>query len=611
MPAVARRRSRSALRRWASVLSGRLPTTPLGFGSSGGSAPPVPFSALFASNGSEVIIEGTPSDDTQDGVACKRDFGVNAGLFYEFYGTKCEHLVWNQSPGWAAADGNTPNAINQTGTIGFQTVADGVAEGWHLAHVWGNDFFSTKIGYDVDCIRITGTNPRIRRPQGLFDLRGTAYRADYSGLRFDGGQLIDGYNNWTLLPYNGFDYNKSAVGARLRFTVIPDGTNNPLKVYIGGWRSDAAWYRVAVDGFEDGTYGSMAAAVRYDAYAAEPFWQRILTIPTPGSTPRAIDAWLWENAGSRQFKVHQVVVTNGTIDSTPPTALPVLGVLGDSISETDYAGTVNGFGWVHRLSMQDGYEPANFSLFGYWLTQLVDSGYPGSTDRLAGIVTKNPGKIVVAIGVNDRLNGRTDAQYQADATTLFNYLIANTTGHIYMPLFYNQRSDTGGLANTDRATWYAALQAARAACTTPARVTVWDTTGVLSDDVNDWIPDGLHPTASGQAKIAADIRAHLVTISPPQNLREASPSLAPGDTIHIEWDPPAIGTAVDYHVWVQDHGDPQGFTEFSHAPSSLTTIDVTGLSAGSSYDVYVIAEDGDGNLSDPSDTVVFFTWNPA
>lgn len=465
----------------------------------------------FASDGTLMVMEGNMVDDTQDGVACKRDTGLYAGYSYEFRGTKCEHKVWNQSDGSVAVDNGNPSVVNHPTTLDWATVADGQTDDWHYVHLYGgNSPHSMKIGFAADCIRVTGRNPSVRRPQGLFDLRGTNYRADSTALRFTGGQVIFGYDNWTLLPYGGFDNTDCALGARLRFRVVPDGTNTPLQVYVGGWLSDNSWYRVAVDGFEDGTYGSMADAVRYTAFRTEPTWQKILTIPTPGNTPRVVDAWLWENARDRLFKLHQIVVTNGTLDPTPPSALPILGVFGDSISETDYNGLVNGHGWVHQLSMSDGYAPANFSLFGYWISQLVDPAFPGSPGRLANLFATNPDKIVIHMGVNDRNNGRTSAQYQADVTTLFNQCIANTSASIFMPLFYQARSTSGAPCNSARATWYSALQAAQAACDNPARVTVWDTTGVLNDDAGDWYAgDDLHPSIQGQTKIAADMRAHL------------------------------------------------------------------------------------------------------
>jgi lysophospholipase L1-like esterase len=477
--------------------------------SPGGSPVRSPVTETFDSDGSELVFTGTLTDATDEGHDLKIATGVNAGLWFEFYGTGCQFLIKNSAALWYKVDEGTKTAIAIDNTWHYETLATGLAEDWHLVHLCGGDGLNSGFfAVEADAIKVTGLSPAIREPQGLFDLTGNTYRADYAGLRRDGLTMTNAADwNYTLVPYNGFSA-ASGLGGRLRLSLVPDGSGNPMVLSVYSGSASGSYYRIAVDGVEDGTLGSMNAGAAYGAHVDLPTWHELATI-TAGAT-RLIDLWAWENACNRHQFIRTLHVTNGTISGTAPaTAGDILGVLGDSISEADYGGGINGSGWVHKLCMDEGYTPANFGLYGYWLRDLV-TGLPGSpTLRLTDLDAVDPAKIIVHIGVNDRTGGRTSAQYQTDMTALLDWLIANTTAAIKVPLFYNTLA--GGdldIVNQSRATWMTALTNARAACTTPARVVVWDTSGVLSVAA-DWQADGLHPTAQGQQKIATNMAANI------------------------------------------------------------------------------------------------------
>lgn len=137
-------------------------------------------------------------------------------------------------------------------------------------------------------------------------------------------------------------------------------------------------------------------------------------------------------------------------------------------------------------------------------------------------------------------------------------------------------------------------------------ITIWGidgTTKINASDCNSVITgDNASRIALRQIISDSDFASFLqltTRLPAPKNVRlRANGSPSPGDRLLIEWD--AVPGAYGYYQYTRVHGSGAAFEGFPMGVVDTQT-SIIYLRPGTTYDLYVVADDGHGNLSYPSE----------
>lgn len=207
-----------------------------------------------------------------------------------------------------------------------------------------------------------------------------------------------------------------------------------------------------------------------------------------------------------------VSLAGGTLGATAPATTDNIGLYGDSIT-FGVGATNNLTAWAYLLGKSTGLGIANRGMPSTTVHDFGSNPNPGET-RTADITGLSPAvtQIIILYGTNDwsqAVAPETLAQFLASNVAMFNKLIAGTA----VPLFALLLLKRTDLSDASRDLWNAQITAAQAACTTPSRITIADTTSWI-DTVTD-LADSTHPNDAGHAKIAARVQSLLAPSSNP------------------------------------------------------------------------------------------------
>lgn len=226
------------------------------------------------------------------------------------------------------------------------------------------------------------------------------------------------------------------------------------------------------------------------------------------------------------WSVYALMTTGGTglNQTTPISARNMFAFYGDSITMGDPGtGNDSSLAYAHRIGALQSVAVANRGIQG---TTVKNFGGNSGEVRYADITGLPLGTLIrtaILYGVNDmqQIGGaETTGQFTASYTNMLNGIIAGTSGAV--PIDCLSILPIISVTPNTLAAWNACIVAAIAACSRPSRCTYRDVTasicvnvGASSNytDPNNDLADGVHPTSSGYAKIAAVYNALLTAAS--------------------------------------------------------------------------------------------------
>ena len=418
----------------------------------------------------------------------------NNGTPYSFdfvaNGTDCQVGIYDFGSFQYSIDGGAAQT-NSVGSAALKliTLFTGLSDGPHTVSIWGT---AQNFYRDNNFFIVTGAAPSITRA-------GTSYRIkDYeSSISLDGSS---GYGNptsnqWYSEAYNG---NGSLLsfggtgGGSIRFRATAEG----LRVF--GYQKYGL--RVAVDGVETGTtytpaaegWGWLGVGSSYDGTADHEY--RITCI-------------------GGQSWYHSVHATGtGTINTSSAVTGSAWAFFGDSIT-AGYPLNNGSQTFAYQVAVAKSVGIRNMGIGG--TTVAATGGSNSGQSRTAQItgLTPSVGRVVILYGTNDPEKfgaGETTTDYQPAYEAMLQSLIDGLpSGTPIDCLAMLPTSDvTRSSYRSQILGWTSAAVASKSAANAGTKIRYIDTTGWIIPATDT--SDGLHPNATGHAKIAT---AYLATFA--------------------------------------------------------------------------------------------------